>query len=274
MPRFWKARMQLLRATFLAILLSLGPAHAEITLTPLRQVLTPKDPVATYRVSNPSGRIIEGRVSWIDLAATETGYERATEAQRRELSAAPFLTLWPAYFRLEPGASATIRVAIKDPKRNIPGERRSHLLVETSAVRTPLRQAGGGIELDIGLGVSTPVILRPASGKATARFGETRLLRTPDGFLELQTHVEATGATSAYGRVDVLFHPYDTPGKEKLLKRIDNVAAYIDTRTRRVAIPLDVEYLAPGVLDLRYVGRSEYEGTEFAARSFEIAPPG
>lgn len=257
-----------------AVVLASSAARAEITLSPLRQVVSETSPVATYRVSNPSSRIVNGRIHWIDLAATETGYAEASGEQRAGLSAAPYLTVWPAYFRLEPGASATITVALKPGAKPPAGERRSHLLIETEAVRTPLRKAGGAPELDIGLGMTTPILLRTGPGSAAAAIGDTRLLRSSDGLLEIETHVAPIGDFSAYGRIDVLFAP---AGKGRaaatLLKRVENVAAFLDAPRRRIIAPLGVGQLPAGVLEIHYVGRAEYEGREFAARVFEIAAP-
>lgn len=267
------------RAGILGVLagaaLATGVARAEVNISPLRQVITDEARTATYRVSNPSNRIIEGRLRWIDLSATETGYVDAAPEQRENLSAAPYLTVWPAFFRLEPGADVTVTVAAKADAPLPAGEHRSHLLVETDAVRTPLRKAGGSLEVDIGLGISTPVILRGGKGDAGATIGETHLLRTTDGSLELETNVEPKGEFSAYGRIDVVFTPRTEKGAgaPEVLRSIDNVAAYIDAPRRRVMAPLGVQELPGGVLEVRYVGRSEFEGETFATRSFEIAPP-
>lgn len=252
-----------------------APARAEIALSPLRQVITNDAPAAVYQVSNPSGRIIEGRVGWIDLAATETGYRNATPDERAKLSAAPYLTVWPASFRLEPGAKATVTVKLRNGVRTPKGERRSHLLIETAALRTPFRKASGSLELDIGIGVSTPVILRGAGPGAAAHFGDTRLLRNSDGLLELETHVHADSAMTAYGRVDIVMRgARDAPNREPaLLGRIDNVAAYADAGRRRVIAPLQVEHLPPGTVEIRFIGGAEFEGVVFAERSFEIAAP-
>lgn len=265
--------MQLIRAAFLAMALGLaaGPASAEIGIMPLRQVLTENSRVATYRISNPSRRIVDGRVSWMDLAATETGYAQADAETRARLSAAPYIKVWPAFFRLEPGASTTITLTLRDGALPA-GERRSHLVIETAAARTPLRKAGGGnLEVDIGLGVSTPVIVRSGKGAATAKIGETKLLRAPDGLLELETVIEPTGKFSAYGAIEVLLT--GSGGGPQTIRRIDNIAAYTDARARRVSVPLGVDQLPAGVLEIRFVGAAEYDGEVFATRAFELAAP-
>lgn len=261
-------------ASALSLLLLAGGASAEIGLTPLRQVLDEKTRLVTYRVSNPSPRIVDGRVSWADLTATERGYVAASAEARQRLSAAPYLKVWPASFRLEPGADTTITVALRDGVTLPDGERRSHLVIETSAARTPLRKAGGNLEADIGVGVSTPVIVRAGAGNAAAKIGETRLLRTPEGLLELETYIEPQGAFSAYGRIEVLLTSAgEAQARPALLRSVDNVAGYIDAPRRQVSVPLNVQRLPAGFLEIRYMGRGEFEGVTFARRAFELAPP-
>lgn len=263
-------------AVLAAAMLLACPARAEITVSPLRQVLSEADRTVTYRISNPSARIIDGRTRWIDLSATETGYVAAAAETRPGLSAAPYLTVWPAFFRLEPGASETITVALKEGVAPPLGERRSHLVIETAAIRTPLRKAGGAPELDIGTGISTPVLLRGGRGKIAAAIGETRLLRARDGRLEIETHVVPEGDFSAYGRIEISFAPHGdhAHSEPQILKVVENVSAFIDAPRRRVSAPLAVERLPAGVLQIRFLGSAEFEGREFATRAFEIAPPG
>ncbi|NWG71667.1 MAG: hypothetical protein HXY23_08695 [Parvularculaceae bacterium] len=253
-----------------AVLLAAAPARAEISLSPLRQVITPAEPVATYQISNPSRRIIEGRVSWVDLRATETAYETATPSERARSSAAPYLTIWPATFRLEPGARMTLVVRVKQGVSIPKGERRSHLLIETAATRTPLRRTSGSLELDIDLGVTTPVILRSGPVTPAAHLGDTKLLRAADGRLEVETHLHPDAPVTAYGR---LLARMETPGSApKVIGRLDNVAVYPEAARRRFIVPLDVSQLPGGTLDLAFEGSAEAEGVAFANRRFEIAP--
>lgn len=253
------------------ILTTLAHAEgAEIALSPLRQVITPAAPIATYQVSNPSSRMIEARVSWLDLRATETGYERATPDERARSSAAPYLALWPATFRLEPGGRATITVRLRRGAHIPGGERRSHLLIETAAARTPLRQAGGSLELDIDLGVSTPILLRNGPARAAAHIGDTRLLRAEDGRLELETHLHPDTPATAYGRLIARMSGAGQAATQ--VGRLDNVAVYPEASRRRFVLPLNATALPSGTLELSFEGGAEFEGTLFASRSFEIAP--
>ena len=249
-----------------------NPALADMAVSPLRHVLDAETREAQFVVSNPTPRILDGRASWIDLAATPTGYINADSSTRAHLSAAPWFTLQPAHFRLEPGARIEITVRVKDGVKPPAGERRSHLLIETAAARTLMRKASDkGLQVDIDAGVSVPVILRGA-GDGDARIAETKLLRDSEGLLLLSTAIEPDGAHSAFGRLTAIFDPkYD--GERQTLAVRENIAIFPDTDMRLYELPLGFFSLGAGKLTLRYEGAAEYEGRVFDERRYEIAPP-
>ena len=255
-------------------LFALQGAQADMMLSPLRQVITAQAPNASFDISNPSDRMLEGRISWIDLTATETGYAPATIDERPTLSAAPYLVVSPAEFRLEPGGHVEITVRLKGDVVIPRGERRSHLLVETAAARTPIRKASNsGLQVDIGLGVSAPVILRSGGGDAKAEIGETKLVRDKNGLLSLETSIIPGGVRSSYGRIAVFFEAFNDSKGKRLLGVRENVAGFLDAPSRKVETPLGFGYLEAGELTVRYEGAAEYDGRIFDIRSFEIAPP-
>ncbi|NOX95536.1 MAG: molecular chaperone [Alphaproteobacteria bacterium] len=248
-------------------------ALADIEVSPLRHVITAKAREATIAVSNPSHRVLDARVSWVDLTATETGYAPAEKQARKLLSAAPYLIVSPAFFQLEPGGRIEITVKLRDGVTPPQGERRSHLLIETAASRTPIRKASAnGLQVDIGLSISTPVILRNGD-HAAARIGETKLLRDDDGMLLLATAIEPAGVISTFGRLTATFKPHGEDGVVQALGIRDNVAGYLDAPKRMVEIPLGYESLGEGELTLRYEGAAEFTGQTFDERKFDIAPP-
>jgi hypothetical protein len=240
-----------------------------LTVAPLRQVITRQAPVATYIVSNPTDRIIEARVGWTDLSATADGYAPAIASARARLSAAPYLIVSPARLRLEPGGRASVTVRLKKDATIPAGERRSHLLIESAPSRTPLRRTSGGLEADVGLGVSSPVILRAGLVAPDVSFAGTRLLRNGAGLLELETSIDRDGKYSAYGYIVAAM----APGGPFRGAELRNVAVHVDAATRRLTLPLEVDALPEGRLTLRYIGAEEFDGRVFAEKTFDIAPP-
>ena len=258
-----------LLATLAALLAATG-ARAELLVAPLRQVITATTPVVRYQVSNPSDRFVEARVGWIDLSATPEGYGPADATVRPMLSAAPYLVVSPARLRLEPGARAEVVVKLKKGTAIPSGERRSHLLIETSPARTPLRRASTGLEVDVGLGVSTPVILRSGQAAPVVKFEHSKLIRDDNGLLALETTLRNDGKFSAYGSLGASLAA--GPGTLSLA-RIANIAVYPDAGARRLVIPLGLEHLPAGLLRVTFAGDGEFRGRVLAAKSFEVSPP-
>lgn len=248
------------------------PAAAELVISPLRQVITAGTPTAIYEISNPSSRTLVTNISWIDLKAEEFGYSDAPPKLREKLSAAPYLIVAPTFLRLEPGARETIKVALRGGAKIPDGERRSHLLIEASASRTLLRKASTGVQLDLDVAISTPVILRSGSASVKPRIKKARLLRNEDGTLDLEAKIEANGDFSAYGFLAAYFAS-EKGGPEREIARIENVAAYRDAKLRKVILPLRTKELDPGVLTIRYIGSAEFTGIRFSERAFEVGPP-
>ena len=257
----------------LAMASAVSTAAADVVISPLRLVVDADTREGRIIVSNPTGRILEGRAGWIDLKATPTGYQEASVGDRQRMSAAPWFTLHPAFFTLAPGARAEIVIRLKEGVAPPPGERRSHLLVTTAASRTLLRKAGeSGLQADIGAGVSAPVLLR-GSGAASAKIEDTRLLRDAEGMLLLSTAIISDGAHSTYGRLTAVFTPDQGHRTEQRLAIIDNVAGYPDAERRVLELPLGHFSLGKGKLTVKYEGRGEYEGRIFDERRYDIAPP-
>ncbi len=269
-----EASLMIKALTFLIIaILACGPARADIEISPLRQVLSAKTREAAFTISNPSSRILDGHVSWVHLMATQTGYAPAAPAVRESLSAAPYFTVSPAQFRLEPGARIEVTINLKDGANPPAGERRSHLLIETGAARTLIRKAsGGGLQADMGVGVSAPVILR-GKGRGSAIISETKLLRDSEGPLIIAATIKPTGQHSTFGQITATFEPAGASGAREVLGVLDNVAGYPDADQRVIEIPLGFFSLGEGELTLRYEGGAEYAGRLFDERSFTIAPP-
>lgn len=253
-----------------AMLISADDARADLLVAPLRQVITVKEPVARYRISNPSDRILEARIDWIDLIATPEGYGPASADIRAKLSAAPFLIVSPARLRLEPGGSAQVIVRLKPGARMPAGERRSHLLVQTIPARTPLRKASAGLEVDVGLGVSTPVILRSGYAAPTVTFEQSTLARDADGTLAFETTMRSDGRYSAYG---VLEARLESEGRVRRLATLANVAVYPDSGARRVRLPLGLESLPAGRMTIIYSGADSAQPATIASKTFDVAPP-
>ncbi|MBI1392224.1 MAG: hypothetical protein GC152_05710 [Alphaproteobacteria bacterium] len=272
-------RFRVRKTTVAAVfgLMALGKSHdavAQFIVSPLRVVLDEDAPAMSFVVSNPSDRILDIKAEWLDLAATPDGYAPAGASLRRRLSAAPYLNVEPARLRLEPGERGEVRVGVRGANLSIDGERRSHLMFAAAASRSPLRRTGGGLMADIGLAVSTPVLLR---GKGDTRdiavaFDSARLDRDDIGDLVLVARLSASGPFSPFGALVAEFETTARRPAEKLAQ-VGNVSVPIDANSQDVTLSLGRASLPEGILRVRYIGEAEYEGRVFAEKSYDIASP-
>jgi len=255
-------------AVFLTLL---GNANAEIAVSPLRAVLSPTDQSTLYDISNSSDRIAEVKIDWIDLWATEDGYRKATPEERQKISAARYLTVEPAFLRLEPGARGVVKVNLKKNAELPNRELRSHLLFSSNAARTQLRKTGGGLEVDAKLQISTPVIVRSKAIQSNLKIQNVRLLRDNQGHLDLKLTLSMDGQNSVLGQLTVNRIPTDqttNPPKQYIIK---NLAIYSDTGMRTISVPLKTSTLSEGHIQISYDGMNEFSGKQFAMKSFAIA---
>ena len=249
----------------------LANAYAQIHISPLRHVLSPQSERAAFVLSNPSAQPISATLSWEDLAIIDGEYAQMPNAQRAKISAAPYLTIRPAQIRLAPGEAQHIELTLSR-KPDFSGERRSHLLVETTAQRALINKIDhAGLGVDIGLSFSLPVFVRTHQ-KSAAKINATALTRDRNGNLLLETQLESTGDISAFGELAVKFTPADTK-TTRILARQHNAAALAHSPGRRYRLPLNMVSLPKGVLELVYLGAEEFSGQEFDRREFLIEAP-
>ncbi|MEM6537049.1 MAG: hypothetical protein AAF668_04900 [Pseudomonadota bacterium] len=273
--------------TLFALALATGvypsnPAAAQFIVAPLRTVIHPDRPKTTFAISNATDRNLSIRIEWIDLSSDGNGgYRPATRDERKALSASPYLTLSPTRVRLEPGGKEEI-VVVLNTSVDLPNEeRRSHLLFSSTALRNEIQKVGSGLEADIGLAVSTPVIVRPTkkTNDIAVQLSGPSLNRGEDGHLELSVDLERTGFLSAYGSVSTEFVPdlrrTDAPANDFDHRPIEmsNISIPIEVKSTRVAIPLGAMELPAGALTVSYVGESEFEGVVFATETYNIQAP-
>lgn len=189
---------------------------------------------------------------------------------RARHSAAPYLIVSPARLRLEPGGHADVIVRLKKGVSIPAGERRSHLLIQTAPARTPLRRASTGLEVDVGLGVSTPVILRGGYAAPALSFEQSQLVRDARGHLGFETTLRSEGKYSAYGRIEAQL---ETEGRTTILASAANVAVYPDSGARKLTLPFAVEALPTGRLTVTYFTAGAGRDQPLASKTFEVAPP-
>ena len=105
--------LTLLVATTLCV--PAGVLHAQLTIEELELYIAPSsvgDNGRTFRVRNDAGRVVQAAIAIEDWDRAEDGVNRFYGAGTQSNSCAAILTVFPRSLRLEPGASANVRVSV------------------------------------------------------------------------------------------------------------------------------------------------------------------
>lgn len=252
-------------------------ALAHLLVSPLRAAITPDAETAEVEIRNQSERSIKVRASWIELRAEpDGGYtEPERAAPLRDMAASPFLTAAPTEQWLSAGEAFKVKLTVTDRDAWAGGqEKRSHLLIESLPARSALRRVSTfDVPLDLILGVSVPVLIKPDGKPAKAKIDAAAFTRQGDGDLALEATLRSKSRLSPYGAFEVFWRP-EAGAAPLELAVIENVAVYQDAGgERRVLAPLGYGSFPGGFIDAKFVGRGEYDGVLFDERSFRIEPP-
>jgi P pilus assembly chaperone PapD len=247
-----------------------GAAGADLLVYPTRLVFEGNERAAQLDLHNNGKDTATYRISIVNRRMTETGsIVDAPQAGPGELFAEPMLRFSPRQVVLAPGATQTVRLSVRRPAGLADGEYRSHLHFE------PVAETGGrqnletlakpgelGVQLQMLVGVSIPVIVRHGATSAKVTLSELALAKgTGERAPALAFVLHRTGNRSVHGDLGATFTPHG--GSEQAVGKAAGVAVYTPNPLRRGRLELQVPAglaLARGTLRLTYRERPEAGG--------------
>ncbi len=254
----------------LAGLLSIPPAHADLTIVPTRVVLEERDRNAVLTIVNRGDHAETFRLSWQHLRQLRDGrYQEIATPAADDLFADVMIRLSPRQITLEPGEQQIVRLLLRKPPDLPPGEYRSHLLfsAEPQVLGTPQASSGAiGIELKVAYGLSIPVIVRhgPLSASASLSFTWRRV----DKMLAVTALIERQGNKSVYGDILVQYQP--PQGEPVTLRELQGLSVLPPSTEHEVPIDIAVPpelSLAHGRIKVTYREPAEKGGAVLAEAS-------
>jgi len=271
-----------------------GPArqaHAQggfgdITITPTRIVLEGRDRSGTILLANTGAKKATYRISVVNMRMSETGaFEEIPEgsALPGEQFAEDLVRFAPRQVTLDPGASQTVRIALRKPAGLAAGEYRSHLVIRAipdgSAGRSIEQKSGEGVAISLSVipGVALPVIVRHGELSAKATLSDFLYDPAPmtgdDGRASLTFNINREGNRSVYGDIAAT---YFAPGSDEgvLLSEVNQLAVYtpIDRRIVKMmlAIPQGLELHSGGRIAVTYRTPPKEGGKVIGAGEYRI----
>ncbi|MCJ8270656.1 MAG: hypothetical protein MJK04_14790 [Psychrosphaera sp.] len=199
-------------------------AHAEFSLDKYRITLDEKRKHADLRLYNTSSEFSSYRVKVIDMKMNEDGILTTTE--KFTYSAKQLLRVSPRQSKnITPNSYQKIRIRSRGNK--VPGEFRSHLLIEE--VLAPYEGDIKGMILRPNLKMIIPIFV--SNGKQQVSVKVTDFNFLPDTN-ELTFTIHRSGNRSAFGNILI-----ESPQAEQLF-RLNSVGIYREIDLRRMTVKL------------------------------------
>lgn len=253
------------RDALLAFALSWGSAAwADLLVYPTRLVLDGNTRAAQVELLNNGKEPATYRIQFVNKRMTETGgFVDVASPAPGEQFADSMLRHSPRQVTLSPGASQTIRVALRKPAELSDGEYRSHLTFDpvpdaasnnVANAAKAVTPGGLGVQLQVLIGVSIPVIVRHGTTNANVSISDLKFGPAVAGRpASLAFAIQRTGNRSVYGDLGLTFTPRG--GAEQQVAKAGGMAVYTPNPLRRGQLELHPPAglaLANGTLRLTY----------------------
>ncbi len=215
-------------------------AQSGLVVTPPLVQLDLRTRSQTLTLVNRGNEAQTYRISVINLRMDPSGNMVHTEEPATgEGFAGNLIRYAPRQVTLEPGRPQTIRVLYRRPKDLADGEYRSHLLFQQVPKSEPApaqdsNESGLTMQIRAVFGISVPVIVRNGQLEASGALVDARPEDLGDQGLGIAFTIEREGTKSLRGDLVAT-----VDGQE--VGRLNNVAVYLSTPSRRIVMRLGPE---------------------------------
>ena len=269
-------------AVIVCSLLSLSSvsAYADLMITPYRVAFEDRDRTKQITIVSRASEPKTYRIFFRQQKMLESGEYKVLPDDAQDIPRASDIVRYgPRQVLLAPGERQAIKLSLRRPADLPPGEYRSHLVMEQlpeaqQTTLNPKNTKGIGLQLYLKMEFSIPVIVRHGDLDTSVSLDGFQFERSSsqdDRRPRLAMNVLRSGNGSSAGRLDILWQP--RPGASaKQIGELNNVAVFPEIARKRVAVPLEVGRLEPGIITVQYEGVDEFSGLTWAKKQFSITP--
>ena len=246
-------------------------SYANLLISPTRINFDERQRVAKVIVVNNSNEYKTYRLEWQDkVALAGGGYTNLADDQKSSSSLKNMVRISPSQVRLAPGERQIVKLAIRKPKSLSDQEYSSHLAFKALPNEAQSQQQKLGINLNLLLSYTIPVILRKGSEQPVININDLKLINS----LEKQAfeiEIKREGDFSSFGKLEVYFKQKGTD-KEKKVAMLNNFSIYPELTKTTATIPIFVDQNIPqnGQIRVIYTGLKEYSNIIFSEKVVPI----
>ena len=238
---------------------------ANLMITPTRVSLAERDRTTKVYIINTSNETKTYRLIWTEkLAKSEGGYVNHDGLLSTSLS--PMMRMSPSQVTLKAGEKQVVKLAVRKPKGLKSQEYRSHLLFQALPNQSPAAEKELGINLNMVLSYSIPVILKYGSDLPKVSISDVKVTKD-----KVSLNFNHTGDFSAFGDVEVYFNSKNSSKPQ----RIGLIAGY-SIYPELTSLSTTLKFLdgfrvtEPGDITVKYMGKEEYKKVLFAEKTISV----
>lgn len=251
------------------------PAKANITITPTIVVIEGRNRYADVHIINTTNQRQSYEIAWKFMRMKEgTGNYEIIDQSLTPFDLSQNIIFTPRRLALEPKGVQKIRLAMRlKGDMPAPGDYRAHLQLINVGKRSGATPTTDGdprassVNVNVNLGFSIPVIYRVGDvngGKASIGNVTTEINPKTK---RIEAIVPVTRAAGAYGVIGTLTVNYD--GKK--IGQLRNANIFPEVNGRVFRVPLQIQSLSGGALDIVYSDYDQEKDIVFDRKSVGIA---
>jgi len=256
MKRFFlKSRKALFAGVFIGLTALAVPASASLSITPTIVVIEGRERFAEVHLVNPTNVVNSYEINWRFMRMEEgTGIYVNQDKSVTDWDLTKHIVYTPRRITIDPNTAQKVRLALRlGGEPPAPGDYRAHMEfmksadkpapIDETAPKKPTAKANVGVKVNVGF--SIPVIYRVGESDATAKIGN--VTTTLKGG-KIYAIVPIAKSKSNYGIEGNIAVSY----QDKVVGQVKNANIFSEIQGRTFEIPLSVEKLAGGNLQIVY----------------------
>lgn len=238
----------------------LGPAQANLLITPLQVVIGGRTNTAEVILVNTSQDINTYRLHWqqLDQVDIEGGYipiDETTRETRTDLE--DFAIFTPRQITLGPDEKQTISLTVRRPSNLAEGEYKSHLkfsIVPSLTVKKGTKQAAKNELVSAPIvytSYAIPILYRPNTYDAAFEISSPEFFINKDtSNIGIKTIISRYGSHGAVGLIEIFHRP--TGEEEIMIGTLGNASVFAEIKSRKFTIMTQEKSIPPGQLRIVY----------------------
>lgn len=264
----------------LTTLAPLQPAHASLTISPLRVVFDGRTRSADVMLINTSNETNTYRVGWVyNKMDTHGAYDRVEKTLTPAFDVGQGVLYSPRQVTIPGQGRQKVRLSLRRPPDLADGEYRAHLVfqklpnasdvVPRDNSNAPKR--GQTLSLSVLLGFSIPVIVRQGEYDCNVAITTPEFVAgnaQTGGKPQIKFKLTREGKHGAIGRILVTWDKSKDPYQR--IGVLNNVSLFPEINERDVAIDLMESAISGGTVTIRYYGDGPQKGEILAEKSFSV----